>query len=425
MLSVALLGFGTVGRSVARILGSGRHPELRLSCIFNRNVARKRADWTPPRVVWTERIEDVFHSGADVVVEVMGGLEPARTWIERALESRRSVVTANKQVIAECAPELRAVARRASVSLRFEAAVAGGVPVITAIEAGLAGDDLVAVRGVVSGTCNYILGRMEAAGVPFDVALGEAQALGYAEADPSLDIDGLDARAKLAILTLIALRSRVRPDRIATQSLRGLEPVDFTRARRVNCTIRHVVWAERPEEADGTISAGVGPVLVPLDSDFARVDGSRNLVTVRGGLGGETSYAGFGAGGDPTAVAVVSDLLAIAHGAPSNAPAAFTAPDVVRSGLVAPHYVRLRTCDGSRARQDALRQLEARGLVVTPLDTRETPANDGDVTLIVERCLSTVLDAALADVDARVAGRAAALRMPILGREDAPRAAAG
>src|SRR5262249_9632728 len=195
-------------------------------------------------------------------------------------------------------PPLLAPAAWRGCQLRFEGAVAGGVPVIRAIESGLAGDTLTEVAGILNGTCNYILTRMEQDGADFDAALVEAQALGFAEADPSQDVEGGDARAKLAILAMVALGVHAPVDAIRTDGIASVSPIDFQYARRLGCTVRQVAWASRDEA--GALTAAVGPALVPLTSPLARVNGSENLVTVRGRFGGETSFGGRGAGGDPT-----------------------------------------------------------------------------------------------------------------------------
>ena len=196
---VALAGFGTVGQSVARVLGETA-PDVQLVAICNRDVGRKRAGWSGPDLLWTESIDEALAQDVDVFVELIGGRDPAEQWIRQALDAGISVVTANKQVIAHAGPSLRAAAAAAGCHLRFEAAVAGGVPIIGAIESGLSGDRLTRVAGILNGTCNYILTRMEAGGIAFEDALREAQSLGFAEADPTADVDGFDAQAKIAIL---------------------------------------------------------------------------------------------------------------------------------------------------------------------------------------------------------------------------------
>jgi homoserine dehydrogenase len=312
--NVALLGFGTVGSSVARILCERAITHLRLTHVLNRNVARKKVDWLPSSVQWTENIDDVLSSDVDIVVEVMGGLQPTEDWIRRALASGKSVVTANKQLIAHCGPELINLAQRMKQQIQFGASVAGGVPVISGLHEGLAGDELFKICGILNGTCNYILSQIESNGVPFATALREAQKLGFAEADPTEDIDGLDARAKLAILARVGLHCNVKATSIVARSIAAIDSVDFEYANQLGCTIRQISWAELKAKSKGDdLFAAVQPALVELSSPLARVEGSRNLVMATGTYGGETVFGGHGAGGHPTAVAVVSDILAIAR----------------------------------------------------------------------------------------------------------------
>src|SRR6188768_965059 len=303
------MGFGTVGQSVARILCSGEVPEVRLTHIFNRDVGRKRVDWVPASVTWTESPDDIINSDASIVVELVGGLRPAYDWVRGALAAGKSVVTANKQLMAHHGTELLDLARSRGQEVRFEASVAGGIPVLRALQEGLAGDRLVEVRGILNGTCNYILSRMQSETISFADALSEAQRAGYAEADPTQDLDGADAAAKLAIMAAVGLRRPVRVGDIQTRSIRPIEPVDFEYARELGCTIRQIARASA--EDSGAVFAAVRPALVPLTSGFGRNEGSQNLVTVRGIFGGETSFSGSGAGGSPTAVAVVSDVLSV------------------------------------------------------------------------------------------------------------------
>jgi homoserine dehydrogenase len=337
--AVALLGFGTVGRSVARILCEQPPPGVELTCIFNRDVAHKRVDWVPARVRWTDDIADVLASPADIVVELMGGTEPAGAWVERALDAGKSVVTANKQLIAQRGPALLRRARERGCQLRFEGSVGGGIPIIAALRDGLAGDRISRVLGILNGTCNYILTSMADAGVAFPQALRTAQELGYAEADPADDVEGFDARAKLAILCTAALRADVRPEQIATRPITGVEAVDFDHARQLGCTIRQVSHAEW--DAQGGLHAAVRPALVSRESALARVAGSQNIVVLRGHYGGETVLSGSGAGGGPTSVAVVSDISAIARQGPGcEQDLSLRVPGRVSGEFVTPHYLR-------------------------------------------------------------------------------------
>jgi len=343
--NVALIGFGTVGTSVARILCERSNTHLRLTHILNRNVARKKVDWLPSSVQWTENVDDVLSSDVDVVVEVMGGLQPTEDWIRRALESGKSVVTANKQLIARFGPELIALARRMKQQIEFGASVAGGVPVISGLQEGLAGDELFKICGILNGTCNYILSQIESTGIPFATALREAQKLGFAEADPTEDIDGLDARAKLTILARVGLHCNVSCEDITARSISAIDSVDFEYANQLGCTIRQISWAELK---DDNLYAAVQPALVELSSPLARVEGSQNLVMATGTYGGETVFGGHGAGGHPTAVAVVSDILAIARArqaAMSDAGQQVEKTPTVTADFTTKHYLRFLVRD--------------------------------------------------------------------------------
>ena len=304
---VALVGFGTVGSAVARLLyaRSAEHC-LQLTHVFNRDVERKKVDWISGDVLWTDNIDLVLSSDAEVLVELVGGVKPAYHWVKRALESGKSVVTANKQLMAHHGTELLELARERGQHLAFGASVAGGIPVLSGLHEGLGGDRLLKITGILNGTCNFILTKIEKAGSTFDAALKEAQQAGFAEADPTDDVDGFDARAKLVILARFGLNAEARPDQVAAFSIRSINGVDFDYAHELNCTIRQI---SRAEVRDGKLYATVEPALVPQDSLLASVSGSQNLVISKGEFGGETVFGGFGAGGNPTAVAVVSDLL--------------------------------------------------------------------------------------------------------------------
>ncbi len=248
-LKVAILGFGTVGSAVARILSDQpAHSPLRLTHIYNRNVESKRADWVAGDVHWSSDVEQVLASDADIIVELVGGIDPAHDWVTRALKSGKSVVTANKKLIAQHGPQLSALAREHGGAISFGASVAGGVPVIDALQEGLAGDQLYKVCGILNGTCNYILTKVEREGVSFESALTGAQQAGFAEADPTDDVDGYDARAKLVILTRIGLKAIVQPERIPCTSIRSIGAVDFTYA--------HELGSHDPADFEGGTARG-------------------------------------------------------------------------------------------------------------------------------------------------------------------------
>jgi homoserine dehydrogenase len=336
---VALIGFGTVGRAVAKILCETSNPSLRLTHICNRNVAKKKQDWVPNNVVWTEDVESVLNSDVDIVIELIGGLNPAEQIVRKTLESGKAVVTANKQLIARHGPDLLDLAARHGAQLEFGASVAGGVPVLPSLRTGLCGDRLHGISGILNGTCNYILSRIESARIPFSEALEEAQAHGYAEADASEDLDGGDARAKLAILALAGLHTRVVPESIRARTIRPLDAVDFDYAADLGCTIRQI---SRADLKGDTLYAEVGPCVVPTNSPFGRVQRNLNLVLTSGQYGGDMAFLGAGAGGDPTAVAVVSDVMFVAENMAGGKKGAtsYKSPATISSDFETPWYLR-------------------------------------------------------------------------------------
>jgi homoserine dehydrogenase len=331
---VAILGFGTVGSSLARILWERDPQDVELCCVFNRGINRKRMTGAPSSIRWTESFADVLASRPEIVIEVAGGLEPAGEWVRKSLAAGKSVVTANKKLISVQGPALEQLAREHGCQLLYGAAVAGGVPVIPGIRQGLAGDRIQTLRGILNGTCNFILSNMEA-GLGFDAALEQAQARGFAEADPTEDVDGFDARAKLVILSRLGLRMEVQPEEIACRTIRDLSALDFAYARDLNCTIRQI---SRAEVRNRELLATVGPMLVPQSSPLSWSCGTENMVISGGVYGGEIVFSGHGAGGNPTAVAVLSDVLAIAHGGCSITISSTRA--TVNSDFTVPHYIR-------------------------------------------------------------------------------------
>ena len=338
-LRIALFGFGTVGSSVARILVESKPEGLELTHVFNRNVARKKVDWAPAGLVWSDEADAVLASDVDVVVELAGGLDPAGSWVRKALERGKSVVTANKKLIAFHGVELERLAAAKGGHLKYGAAVAGGIPVIPGLEQGLAGDRIERMQGILNGTCNFILSRMEA-GAEYATVLAAAQAKGYAEADPTEDVGGFDARAKLAILMRLALRVVVDPEEVVPQPITSVTAVDFSYAKDLGCTIRQVA---RAEDKGGNVAATVGPMLVDLRSPLAWSRNTENMVVLTGRYGGDVVFSGHGAGGHPTAVAVVSDLVALAHG--SRRVEIPSVPAKIGAEFEVPHYIRFLVMD--------------------------------------------------------------------------------
>jgi homoserine dehydrogenase len=417
-LKVAILGFGTVGSAVARILcDQPANSPLRLTHVFNRNVERKRVDWVPGDVRWCEDVEAVLASDADIIVELIGGIEPAYDYVSRALASGKSVVTANKKLIAQHGPQLSALARQHGGALAFGASVAGGVPVIDALQEGLAGDRLYRVSGILNGTCNYILTKLESEGVSFAEALAGAQAAGFAEADPTDDVDGYDARAKLVILTRIGLKAIVPPEQIPCTSIRGVGAVDFVYSHELGCTIRQI---SRAECRDGEVYASVQPALVPIDSPMAHITGSLNLVLSSGQYGGQTAFSGHGAGGHSTAVAVVSDLLAIARGrAGQSSPPAEAARTLPVSGnFESKYYLRFTVRDRPGIVAAIANALAAHEINIDAL--LQKPGFDKDAlpfVVTLEPCPARQLQAAVEEMSKLDFMLHPPLTMPILTKE--------
>ena len=412
---VALVGFGTVGSSVAKILVERTNTSLQLTHVCNRNVARKKVDWLPNDVVWTESIDDVLASDADIVVEVMGGLQPTEDWVRRALSAGKSVVTANKQLIAHCGPELIALAGKMRQQIEFGASVAGGVPIISGLHEGLAGDELFKICGILNGTCNYILSQIESNGVPFATALREAQKLGFAEADPTEDIEGLDARAKLTILARVGLYCSVAPTSIVARSISAIDSIDFEYANQLGCTIRQISLAELE---GGQLLAAVQPALVQLSSPLARVEGSQNLVMATGRYGGETVFGGHGAGGHPTAVAVVSDILAIARAKQAgNVHAARPADKnpTVTADFTTKHYLRFMVKDRPGIIASLATILSEHDINIDAVVQKSGyPKSHLPFLITLEECKASLVEQALKQIDALDFMVQPCLHLPIL-----------
>jgi homoserine dehydrogenase len=394
-LSVAILGFGTVGRSVAEILSYSPDSRLRLTQVFNRDVDRKRVSWMDDQVLWTDKIEDILESDVDLVVETIGGLDPAYEWVRKALLKGKSVVTANKQLIAHRGQELSRLAFDTGQQLLFGASVAGGIPVLLGLQEGLAGDRLVGVSGILNGTCNYILTRMEQGGVSYEAALAEAQQFGYAETDPSADVNGDDAAAKLAILVQVALKVGITPNVIRRTPVTDVESIDFLYAKDLGCTIRQVSRAQ----FDGRkLFSSVEPALVPCDSALAHVQGNQNVVVAKGKYGGNTAFLGSGAGGHPTAVAVISDLVAAAHGRMHQGWLIHGDSKPVRSSgdFTTPHYVRFVVRDQPGIIAEIAKALTTRGINIDAvLQKAGYTKNSLPFVITLEPCGASVLREAL------------------------------
>jgi homoserine dehydrogenase len=318
VVRVGLLGAGTVGGGVWRILhehadtiAARTGARIEVTRVAVRDRSRARDVELPARVLVADPMDVVEADDVDLVVEVMGGREPAGTLIRRALELRKPVVTANKELIAHEGPALTALARAAGVDLAFEAAVAGGIPIIRPLRESLAGDRVTRVVGILNGTTNYILTRMTEAGEDFADVLADAQAAGYAEADPSADVDGHDAAAKTAILATLAFDVAVHADDVYREGIRGVSAADLRVAQRLGYVIKLIGVAN---VVDGRVGARVHPAMLPADHPLASVRGVFNAVYVEADATGPLMFYGKGAGAMPTGAAVVGDLIDAARG---------------------------------------------------------------------------------------------------------------
>ncbi|MGY1579783.1 homoserine dehydrogenase [Streptomyces sp. MN13] len=313
-LRVALLGFGSVGSEVARLLVSRRDElaarigvPVELAGIAVRRP-RPETHGLDPALFTLDPARLVARGDIDVVVELIGGIEPAKSLLTSGMEAGASVVTANKALIATDGTELHEIAHKHGVDLAYEAAVAGAVPLLRPLRESLAGDRVHRVAGIVNGTTNYVLDRMTTSGGTFRTALAEAQRLGYAEADPTADVEGHDAAAKVAILARLAFGTRVSLDDVHCEGISAITPADIAHAADENAVIKLLGVAER---TDAGVSARVLPALVPADHPLAAVRGAYNGIFVEAEAAGELMFHGQGAGGAPTASAVLGDLVAV------------------------------------------------------------------------------------------------------------------
>jgi homoserine dehydrogenase len=318
VVRVGLLGAGTVGSGVWRILhehadsiATRTGARIEVTRVAVRDRSRPRDVAIPDHVLGDDAMAVVEADDVDLVVEVMGGREPAGALIRRALELRKPVVTANKELIAHEGPALTAMARAAGVDLAFEAAVAGGIPIIRPLRASLAGDRVTRVVGILNGTTNYILTRMTEAGEDFADVLADAQAAGYAEADPSADVDGHDAAAKTAILATLAFDVAVHADDVYREGIRGVSAADLRVAQRLGYVIKLIGVAN---VVDGRVGVRVHPAMLPADHPLASVRGVFNAVYVEADATGPLMFYGKGAGAMPTGAAVVGDVIDAARG---------------------------------------------------------------------------------------------------------------
>ncbi|MFB3829832.1 MAG: homoserine dehydrogenase [Bryobacteraceae bacterium] len=388
-VNIGIIGLGNVGSGTLSILAENAAQialklgfQLRVTALCSRSV---QAKVLPPCFDGVFRTanwrEVVAHPEVDIVAELVGGITTAKEIVETAIGHRKSVVTANKELMAMHGSEIWDKAIRAGINLAMEASVAGGIPIHAVLREGISGDRVAALYGILNGTSNYILTEMEKHGAALETVLAEAQRLGYAEADPSADIDGFDARSKLAILAALAFGERITPSDIFVEGIRRISPMDFAYAHQLGHTIRLICAARQTAEG---LLLSVRPSLIPVTTILAGVQGAYNAVWVKGAYGGDTFYYGRGAGPRPTGVAVVSDLMRVAREIRSGSPERVSPFAHERLGeyqpvsiLVQkrPYYLRFRVDDrpgilAALAGILAKKQISLEAVLQQPCDTK-------------------------------------------------------
>jgi homoserine dehydrogenase len=359
-IKVGLIGFGTIGTGVvkvfqhnARVIEERLGARLQLAKIADLDITTDRGVCLEGGVLTADVNEILNSPEIKVVVELIGGYEPARTFVLKAIESGKHVVTANKALLALHGEEILAAAAAKGVSVMFEAAVGGGIPIISAIKENLCANNFRSVFGILNGTCNYILTRMTNEGHDFAEVLRDAQAHGYAEADPTFDVEGIDTAHKLAILISLCFGTRVKFDDIHTEGISGISALDIQFARQFGYKIKLLAISK---EAGGRVEARVHPTMIPINYPLADVDGVFNAVRLVGDFVGPVMLYGRGAGMDATASAVMGDVMAIARnllaGAGARTPAMAYLPECVKDlpikamdDIVSQYYLRFATVD--------------------------------------------------------------------------------
>lgn len=407
---VGILGLGTVGQGVVRVLqrnaaeiaGRAGRPIV-VTHASVRNPSRAR-DCDLSGITLVSDPGEVLKADVDAVVELIGGISPARELVLAALQSGKPVVTANKALLAEKGNEILHAARQHGAQLAYEAAVGGGIPIIKALREGLAGNGIDSLAGIINGTCNYILTQMTAKGQSFDDALRDAQKLGYAEADPTFDIEGIDAAHKLTILASIAFGMPLRFDAVATEGISKVTAQDIQLAQELGYRIKSLGIAKRSGQG---VELRVHPTLVPAEHLLAKTDGALNAIRVHGNAVGQTVYVGRGAGGDATASAVVADLIDVMRlqGADPKhfVPYLGTRSEALREQRVLPfrevvsaYYLRLRVADEPgvlRAITSILAELDISIEAILQKEPREN--EDATLAIITSEIPEHLCDSAL------------------------------
>ena len=420
-LRLGLLGVGNVGQGVFDVLvRNGGEIErragqpIRVVAASRRNVSAAKALADAGVRISADPMEVVNDPEVDVIVELIGGTTLAKSLVLRAIANGKHVVTANKALLAEHGTEIFATAHQAGVIVAFEAAVAGGIPIIKALREGLTANHIEWVAGIINGTTNFILTEMRDKGLDFDTVLKQAQALGYAEADPTFDIEGVDAAHKLALMSAIAFGVPVQFDKAYVQGIAGLASEDIRYAEQLGYRIKLLGITKRVAQG---IELRVHPTLIPAKRLLANVEGAMNAVVVQGDAVGTTLYYGKGAGGEPTASAVIADVVDVARAISNTAaqrvpvlafqPGAMSdAPILAVQDIVSSYYLRLRVSDKAGVLADLTSLLALQGISIDAMLQREAQDVGGastaqtDLITLTHEIREGALDAALLDIQA-------------------------
>ena len=424
-LRVALLGCGVVGSQVGRLLqaqpaglAARAGGPLQLAGVAVRQPGRHRDGAVSPALLTGDAMGLVTRDDVDIVVELIGGIEPARSLLLAALAAGKSVVTANKELLADDSAALHQAAREHGADLYYEAAVGGAIPLLRALRESLAGDTVRSVLGIVNGTTNYILDRMDTCGAAFGDALAEAQQLGYAEADPAADLAGQDAAAKAAILASLAFHTQVTAADVHTEGITQVTAADIASARTLGCVVKLLAICQR---VDGGISARVHPAMIPRLHPLAAVREAYNAVFVEAEAAGRLMFYGAGSGGQPTSSAVLGDIVAVAR----NQYAGIRAPDqaayaelpVVPVGQVLTRYhVALDVADRPGVLAPVADAFARHGVSINAV-RQEGRGQDASLVIVTHTAREAALAATVADLGAMAAVRAVSSVLRVEGEE--------
>ena len=405
-LTIGLLGCGTVGGALVDLLDARRATitartgvELRVGAIAVRDTAKHQHRLADPSLLTTDTAAVVADPEVDIVIELIGGTAPALMLVRTALENGKPVITGNKELLAAHGPELYAVAAEHGVDLLFEAAVAGGIPLIRPLRESLVGEDISRVMGIINGTTNYILTKMSQEGADYADALADAQALGYAEADPTADVEGYDAGAKAAIIASIVFGVDVRSSDVQHEGISSITAADIDTAKRLGYVIKALAVIER---ADGEVAVRVHPAMVSTGHPLANVNDSFNAVFVEGATVGDLMFYGRGAGGGPTASAVLGDLIDAAVNVANGAAARLSITEKARlrsvDELSSQYYLTMVVSDEPGVLAQVATVFGIHGVSIQVMEQSGT-GGDAELCLILHETTEAALQATLDELD--------------------------